>query len=271
MYAIFAASGRRFYSRLQMKPITHELGNRDIDIIPFADFHLGDLHADWQVIKDLIERVKTEPNTYCILDGDMMDCAVKQSIGDIYGATLQPMEQLKQCVKIFEPIKDKILAVLPGNHEHRIYKQDGIDMTELMCHQLGIVDRYSPTTALVFISSGEDSHRRRPWCYTLYVTHGSGGGRKEGGKINRLADYATIVDADCYICAHTHLPAMFKTCYYRVSYQNRSTSKVEKVFVNTASSLDYGGYGDTQGYKPASNSYPTIHLRSNKKRVTVTL
>ena len=255
MYAIFATSGRRFYLRLLMKPITHDLGNRDIDIIPFADFHLGDLHADWQVIKDLIERVKTEPNTYCILDGDMMDCAVKQSIGDIYGATLQPMEQLKQCVKIFEPIKDKILAVLPGNHEHRIYKQDGIDMTELMCHQLGIVDRYSPTTALVFISSGEDSHRRRPWCYTLYVTHGSGGGRKEGGKINRLADYATIVDA----------------CYYRVSYQNRSTSKVEKVFVNTASSLDYGGYGDGRGYKPASNSYPTIHLRANKKRVTVTL
>ena len=111
-----------------------------IELIPLADLHLGDIHSDYLRIKETIEYIQKTPHAYCILNGDLMDCAIQSSIGDTYGANLQPMEQLKQCVKTFEPIKKKILAVLPGNHEHRIYKTDGLDITELMCHQIGIVD-----------------------------------------------------------------------------------------------------------------------------------
>ena len=193
-----------------------------------------------------------------------MDTAICSSIGDTYGANLQPMEQLKQCVKIFEPIKDKILAVLPGNHENRVYKSDGIDMTELMCAQLGIPQKYSPTTALLFIRFGKasNSHGRKnsKQLYTAYVTHGSGGGRREGGKVNRLADLASIVDADIYIHAHTHLPLIFKEAFFRVSGSNSSVALVDKLFVNTSASLNYGGYGDRQGFKPASKRYPVIYL-----------
>jgi predicted phosphodiesterase len=174
------------------------------------------------------------------------------------------MEQLKQCVKIFEPIKDKILAVLPGNHEHRIYKTDGLDITEIMCNQLGIPEKYSSTTALLFIRFGQNS-RGRKQLYTAYVTHGSGGGRREGGKINRLADLASIVDADIYIHAHTHLPLIFKESFFRVSGSNSSTALVEKLFVNAAASLDYGGYGDKQGYKPSAKRSPVIFLHGLKR------
>lgn len=208
--------------------------------------------------------LRSIPWQTCILDGDLMDTAICSSIGDTYGANLQPMEQLKMCVKIFEPIKDKILCVLPGNHENRIYKSDGLDITELMCAQLGISDKYSSTTALVFIRVGRNCKRNRPWLYTAYVTHGSGGGRKEGGKINRLADSACIVDADIYIHAHTHLPVVFKNSYIRVCSSNSSISTVDKLFVNTAACLDYGGYGDKQGYKPASKSNPVIYLNGLK-------
>ena len=237
-----------------------------IEIHPMADLHLGDIHSDFKAIMEKIEHIKNTDNAYCILDGDLMDAAIATSIGDTYGANLQPMEQLKQCVKIFEPIKDKILAVLPGNHEHRIYKSDGLDITELMCSQLGIASRYSPTTALLFIRFGKQSSARhgRPFLYTAYVTHGSGGGRKEGGKINRLADLASIVDADIYIHAHTHLPLIFRESFFRVSGSNSSVNEVEKLFVNTASSLQYGGYGDKQGYKPASRKSPVIYLSGTK-------
>ena len=237
-----------------------------IEIHPMADLHIGDFNCDFKSIMERIEYIKNTPNAYCILDGDLMDAAIATSIGDTYGANLQPMEQLKQCVKIFEPIKDKILAVLPGNHEHRIYKSDGIDITEIMCSQLGIASRYSPTTALLFIRFGEQNSRghHRPQLYTAYVTHGSGGGRKEGGKINRLADLASIVDADIYIHAHTHLPLIFRESFFRVSGSTSSVNEVEKLFVNTAASLTYGGYGDKQGYKPASRKSPIIYLNGKK-------
>ena len=235
-----------------------------IEVHPMADLHIGDSQCDFKPIAEKIEYIKNTPNAYCILNGDLMDTAIASSIGDTYAASLQPMEQLKQCVKIFDPIKDKVLACLPGNHEHRIYKTDGIDITELMCSQLGIHEKYSPTTALLFIRFGNIPKRGRPQLYTAYVTHGSGGGRREGGKVNRLADLASIVDADMYIHAHTHLPLVFRESFFRVSGSNSSVAEVEKLFVNTAASLKYGGYGDKQGYKPASRKSPVIYLNGLK-------
>lgn len=251
-----------------MKAIRCDLpGEGIIEIHPMADLHMGDPNSDFKLIMERIEYIKNTPNAYCILNGDLMDTATSASVGDTYGAVLQPMEQLKQCVKIFEPIKDKILAVLPGNHEHRVYKADGLDMTEIMCAQLGIPEKYSPTTALLFVRFGKQKHGGRcgkPFLYTLYVTHGAGGGRKEGGKVNRLADLASICDADCYIHGHTHLPLVFKNSFFRVSGSNSSVALVDKLFVNTAAALDYGGYGDTAGFKPASKRSPVIYLDGTK-------
>lgn len=237
-----------------------------IEIHPMADLHIGDSSSDFKLIMERIEHIKNTPNAYCILDGDLMDTAIASSIGDTYGANLQPMEQLKQCVKIFEPIKDKILAVLPGNHEGRVYKSDGLDVTEIMCSQLGIPEKYSHTTALLFVRFGRSVNRHnRPQLYTIYVTHGSGGGRREGGKVNRLADLASIVDADIYVHAHTHLPLVFKESFFRVSGSNSSVALVDKLFINTAATLNYGGYGDKQGFKPASKSSPVIYLGGLKR------
>lgn len=244
-----------------------------IEIHPMSDLHIGDAHCDYKAIMERIEYIKNTPNAYCILDGDLMDTAIASSVGDTYGANIQPMEQLQHCVKIFEPIKDKILAVLQGNHEHRIYKADGLDITSLMCSQLGIPHKYSPTTALVFVRFGKTNSRshHRPQLYTIYVTHGTGGGRKEGGKVNRLADLAAIVDADLYIMGHTHLPVVMKEAFYRTNSGNSSVAIVDKLFVNTAASLDYGGYGDAQGYKPASKVSPVIYLNGTKREMTAKL
>ena len=240
-----------------------------IEVLPLSDLHIGDSQCDYKLVLERIEYIKNTPNVYCILDGDLMDTAIASSIGDTYAANLQPMEQLKHCEKIFEPIKDKILTVLSGNHENRVYKSDGLDLTEIMCDQLGIPERYSPTTALVFLRFGKSSGKthNRPQIYTIYATHGSGGGRREGGKVNRLADLASIVDADIYIHGHTHLPLIFKEAFFRVSASNSSVALVDKLFINTAAHLNYGGYGDKAGFKPTSKSTPIIYLNGIKKEM----
>ena len=152
-----------------MKPIKADLSKdlEAIEIHPLADLHIGDMSCDFKAILDELEYIKSTPNCYCVLDGDLMDTAIASSIGDTYGASHTPMEQLKECVNLFAPIKDKILAVEGGNHENRIYKTDGVDITELMCHQLGIADRYSPTTALIFVRLGNDAKHNRKMCYTM--------------------------------------------------------------------------------------------------------
>lgn len=251
-----------------MKAIRCDLPYADvIELHPLADLHIGDMCSDYKLIMERLEHIKNTPNAYCILGGDLMDTAIASSIGDTYGANLQPMEQLKQCVKIFEPLKDKILAVLPGNHENRVYKADGIDLTALMCSQLGVAEKYSATTAVLFIRFGKGAaqgHKDRRQLYTVYATHGSGGGRKEGGKVNRLADLSSIVDCDIYIHGHTHLPLVFKESFMRTSRTTSTVEPVEKLFVNTAAWLNYGGYGDKAGFKPASKRSPVIYLDGQK-------
>lgn len=252
-----------------MRAIKCDLPYADtIEIHPMADLHIGDAHCDYKGILERLEYIKNTPNAYVILDGDLMDTAIANSVGDTYGAALQPMQQLEHCVKLFEPIKDKILAVLPGNHENRVYRHDGLDITQLMCSQLGLQDRYSPTTALLFVRFGKrvgsNAHGRRQ-LYTIYCTHGSGGGKRPGGKVNRLEDLAGIVDADIYLHAHTHLPVVMKQGFFRVSGANSSVAQVDKLFVNTAASLNYGGYGDAAGFKPASKRAPVIYLDGHKR------
>ena len=258
-----------------MKVINHSLSTdfKELQILPLADLHLGDIHSDGRKIQEWVEYIKATPNCYTILNGDLMDSAIKSSIGDIYGANIQPMQQLEQAVKIFGPISKKILAVTPGNHEARIYRSDGLDLTQIMCNQLGIGDRYSSASVLLIIRFGKGaSHEHgRPMSYTIYQVHGSGGGRLEGGKVNRLMQLASIVDADIYIHSHTHLPAIVKTAYYRPSLANNSVMKVDRLFINTSSTLEYGGYGEVQSYKPNSTETPLIILDGTKRRMRAVL
>lgn len=43
------------------------------------------------------------------------------------------------------------------------------------------------------------------------------------------------------------------------------------LFVNTSGMLNYGGYGETMGYKPASTDTPLIRLDGTRKRMTAAL
>lgn len=236
-----------------------------------ADWHWADPHSDHDKILSDLEYIKSHENCYCVLNGDLMDCAIASSVGDTYGATLSPMDELKICSELFEPLArdGKILSVLRGNHEARHYRTNGIDITELMCRQLGIEDRYSPTTALVFISFGalDKHHHERKVTYTMYVSHGNGGGKKEGGKIQRLVDLSTIVDADIYCVGHTHLPAMLKDSFARPNMQNRTIIYGTRLYVNTSAKLNYGGYGETYGFKPGCTDTPIIVLSGTKKEM----
>ena len=114
-----------------MKPIKIDLSEAltEIEIMPVADYHWADPHSDHERIMEDLTYVKDHENCYCILNGDLMNCAIKSSISDSYSETVSPMEELRACVELFAPIADKILCVVPGNHEARHYRTNGIDIT----------------------------------------------------------------------------------------------------------------------------------------------
>lgn len=245
-----------------------------LEIHTFADEHIGDECCDIKRLIDRIEYVKNTPNAYCILNGDILDNATKTSIGDTYTQEFNPMAQLQRANELFAPIKDKILCITHGNHENRTYRKEGINLSYLIAKQLGVDDKYTPTSAVLFIRFGKVSCGRketngsgnvRKMCYTIYTLHGSGGGRKEGAKAIRLADMASIVDVDIYIHSHTHLPMIMKQGFHRVDVRNSTVAHVDKLFVNTAANLNYGGYGEAAEFKPSSKDTPIIYLNGTRK------
>lgn len=238
-----------------------------IELHIFADEHIGDEQCDMKRLAERLEHVKNTENAYCILNGDILDNATKTSIGDTYAQVFNPMEQLEKAVELFGPIRDKIICITHGNHEARTYRKEGINLSALIAAQLGLQDFYTPTSAIIFLRVGKGSKHvgERKIRYTIYTLHGSGGGRKEGAKAIRLADMASIIDADIYIHSHTHLPMVMRQSFYRIDVTNSSVALVDKLFVNTAANLNYGGYGEAGEFKPSSKETPIIYMSGKKK------
>lgn len=253
-----------------MKTIERKLSTdlTSIELHVFADEHIGDCNCDIPRLIERINHVAETPNAFCILNGDILDYASRSSISDIETREYNIMEQLDKAVELFSPIKNKVIAVTNGNHEARGYKKEGFDISRVIAKQLGLEDIYSPDAAYVFLRFGKDlvgGHHGRRVLYKIFVNHGGGAGRKEGSKAIRLADMAYVCDADIYIHSHTHLPMVMKQGYFRPNDSNSSIQNVTRLFVNTSSNLDYGGYSASKEYKPNSKDTPVILLDGIKK------
>ena len=250
-----------------MQTIKIELSEdiQELELHTFADLHIGEAGCDLKGIKEHIKEVEVKENAVAILNGDLINNALKTSISDIYDETMTPTDEIKLCIELFEPIKNKIICITSGNHEDRTKNATSISPMEFIAAKLGISDKFAQIGAVVFIRFGWNKNRKRKQWYSIYVTHGRGGGRKEGSKANRLAEMASIVDCDIYIHSHTHLPMVIKEGFYRTDFINSNVSYVDKLFVNTSSMLEYGGYGQVGEFKPNSKHNPIIILNGINK------
>ena len=238
-----------------------------ITIVPIADVHIGDKLSNLKLLKEALQRIKDEPNTFTIINGDLCNMALKNSKSDVYSDNLSPMEQVLTATELLEGIKNKILVISTGNHEDRTKKETNIDVTRLIAKQLGIEDRYADAWWYLYLTFGKDI-KGRAITYGITGIHGYGGGRKSGGKINRLEDMSQVVIADLYLMSHTHKPISTKNCIYIPYYQSRALSKQEMYFLMTNSFLESdGGYAEKMGFPPSNTSLTEAQLSGAKRKI----
>ena len=244
-----------------------------LELVCISDAHIGDPHANEQELMKQIRYVEDTPNCYAIINGDIMNNAIKSSKSDSYLEVLSPMEQIVKAVMILKPIANKVLAITQGNHERRTAKESGVDLMRVIAMELGLADKYSDGMAYLFVRFGmQDSHHHfKKVPYGILVTHGNGGGKTVGAKANRLADLVSIADADLYLYGHTHQNMAFKEGFMRVDWRNNSISMVDRLFVNAGAFLDWGGYAEQNQYRPSVISTPHIFLSGTKREMWVTL
>lgn len=245
---------------------------KEIILVPIADCHIG-ANINLSKLIETINFVKETKNAYAILNGDILDMCIPDSVSSaetMNDETLSPATALALACEYFKPIKDKILLVTEGNHENRQTKLTAISPLVQLCTFLEIPDKYVPEGAVLFIKlkqRGDTTNTGRT--FSVYVTHGTSNSSVTSGKIKKLQDLSNIIDVDCYIVAHSHLPACFKLDYYRVNPEKNSVLQATRLFVNTTAYLRYGGYGQRKAYVPSAISQPKIYLQLKRNQTRV--
>lgn len=253
---------------IELTPIKQKLdkvGN-NLKLYVLSDMHLGSAEADIPTLKTIINFIKKTPECYCILLGDILDTALKNSKTDIYAETISLAEAQKLAIELLSPIKDKIIAMTPGNHENRVWREVGVDLSLWLAEKLGLQDVYRNNNIAVTIQFGKDVNGK-PFRLNVFGQHGTyGGGRRLGAAMNALEDLDGIIgNADIYIRAHTHQPIQGSRNVFLFNSQG-NIEKQTKYYFNAPSVLNYGGYAANNGYRPTDDAPCYLNIRAISER-----
>lgn len=244
-----------------------------IEVMAVGDFHLGDPNHSPKILNEIVAWALESDNRFITIDGDIFNAALTSSISDVYSEEFT----MDKCMELFGDFIDaitpeKILVCIDGNHDQRVWKSAGIDPVKYVCNSHGV--RYSQGEAYLTIKVGcwnEKKPKPRKIMYTMYITHGVGGGRTAGAKVNSLLRLSEIVMADVYIQGHQHDPVIKPKKIYEFSSQGNSVVERDQMFVVTGSCLERGGYAVAKAYSPVSHVSPVITLSGTEKKITASI
>lgn len=246
--------------------ITHSFPG-EIDIYPIADVHLGAVEhceTEWQAF---LKRVENE-NAYLILAGDLLNNSTRGTrFANPFDEVLRPREAKKRMAEYLEPLKDRILVLVDGNHEARTIRDTDQSLTYDICAKLNIEHLYRENIAFMYISVGERNTTAKSECqYSFIVQHGGGGGIYTGAAVNRNERMGNVVDGlDCYVAGHVHKGFISKPAKIVFDGRNRVIKMSHYVIVSCVSWLNYGGYAAKGQLLPAHVCDPQkLHLVADR-------
>lgn len=252
-------------------PITWHFKEReDLTLWLIGDAHLGAKECDEKRFKRDIDAIAADPHARVILLGDIVNNATKSSVSNVYEERYRPSEAKSIAAKMLEPIKDKVLVAVGGNHEYRSVREvDDDPMYDIMC-KLDLSHLYRQNAAFVKIMLGDvkGAGLKNP-TYTIYATHGSGGGTSAGAGANRLHRTQAIFEGiDLFVQGHVHKAMNFYPERIRFDTHNNKILRRTIACCVAPSYLEYGGYAMRASLPPFANITSTITLCGTKKRIT---
>lgn len=257
--------------------IVHELGEEDITIIPLADVHLGAAEHMEQEFREFINKVKETPNVYLTLGGDLINNNIRSAVGDIWKETRSPSAQRKEMAKLLEPVRDRIICGVTGNHERRSVKDADSDANQIIMAKLDLEHLWRENIAFVKIQLGKrldnngnrNQSKYRP-TYTIVVTHGSGGGIYTGTAVLRGERFGyTIDNMDVLIVGHTHKPFVTQPGKLYIDVHNNQVSVKPFRVVSSSSWMEWGGYAAQKMLLPSTHMKQAIILSAKNKEIEV--
>ena len=189
------------------------------EIYPIGDVHIGAYNCAEKHFKAFVAYIKDRPNAYWVGGGDycnlitpsdvcrydvraMANCIFTGSAMNIKEALMDISKQERErFVEMVEPIKDKCIGLIEGNHEYSIMKHANNGHHWVMCDELGVPSLTDCAfirfrTKQIITNAGSS--------VTMFILHGMGGGRTPGAEPNHLARLAGWNDSDIILRGHSH-------------------------------------------------------------------
>lgn len=176
-------------------------------IVDTGDWHIGALNCHMKGIQKMLKRIADDPTCYVVLKGDLIEAIAPNDkrfahcSQDVQFRTAQ--DQADYLIKVLTPIKDRVLAVLLGNHEWKLI--NSFDIAKHLHQELGIP--YGGYSCVVQVSNGKNTK------FKMFLTHGSGAGKSNAkDPIQRAANMAASLKlklersgfADCVYMSMGH-------------------------------------------------------------------
>jgi len=221
-----------------------ELEGKDhIDILMWGDVHYGSRQCDFNFAKESLDHT-SERGVYIIGMGDLLECATRDSVGSgVYDQSDIIQGQLETMVEWLTPHKDRVIGLLEGNHERRVYDKTGLDLNKLLCKDVGV-----------------------------NVTHGASGASLPYTKIKQCLSLQQYIDADLYAMGHVHALDTHSRAIHELDKRSKTMAEKEKIFVLTGHYLNYfGSYAHRKGLIPSKKGSPVIKLYTNEHKIRVSI
>jgi len=232
-------------------------------LIPIGDLHWGDKafkENGFSKLKGYLDWVMERPNAFVFLMGDIFNTASRTSKTTPFETD---NDEYIKAVEFFKPYKERIIGAIDGNHEYRMYDEFGISPLQLFCRELEIP--YCKYSAVIRFKIGKrkdvNAGNRYKENYFVFAHHTTGGGGTIGGKMNRVAKEAEMIEGcDVYLGAHNHQLGVVPQDIYYPSIQG-GIQKRRRWFVDCGSYLEHeNSYAEKGMLAPAKLGSPRIRF-----------
>ena len=190
------------------------------NVYPLGDLHIGAFNCADKHIRAHVARIAADDRGLWFGGGDIFDAVIFQdtkrfdpnNLPDwmLRGPSSSIRNKVKDIVKaqldygfkLLNPIKNKCIGMLQGNHEYTISSRHNRDIMSEICKEFHSVD----LTDHAFIRFKCTRGGGRGHCSVVraYVCHGYGSGRSPGSEPTHLTRLAQERDCEFILRGHSH-------------------------------------------------------------------
>ena len=235
-------------------------------LIPITDIHFGMLEVNHPKLLKYINWVKDRPEALICGLGDWFETPINRARTQdepIWPNGMTTEQVVDEALGIFEPVMDRIVFLIDGNHEERALGLTGGSAIQSFVDRANLRDKKGTEQAILKLKVGEIDYR-------VMAQHGWGGARRTGGQLNKMEEMGAVCgDADVYLTGHEH--TLFMARWDKDIVGNGEMVEMRQNFVGCGCFVGYTRFQRRIARRKPNIGAPRVRFNGTKRDVHVSI